>query len=77
MADINVNSYVNIKVKMSQEEIETVKKAYWILKQIAGDLWRNDADETEAYGNVRTACDCIYQFMKSDIGLNIDEKRWM
>lgn len=77
MANVNIRSNVSIQVEMSQEEIEIVKKAYWIIKAIADELWREDADETETYGNSSTACDCIYQIMKNDIGVNIDEKRWM
>lgn len=76
MAEINVLSEVSTKIEMTQDEIETVKKAYDILHNIANSLWQNDADETDAYGSSSTACDCIYSFMKNEVGVNIDEKRW-
>lgn len=77
MVNINVNNTTSISVEMSDKEKDCVKKAYWILKDIANELWRKDADETETYGNTMTACDCIYQFMRDDVDFNVDETRWM
>lgn len=74
MANINVHSDVNIE--FSQEEIETLQKAYDILKSVSRELWRNDADETETFCNIDSAKYGIYYFMKNDCGVNVDEKRY-
>lgn len=76
MANINVHNDVNVNIELSQEEIETLKKAYEILKEVSKELWQNDADETETSCNVDSAKDGIYYFMKYDCGVNVDEKRY-
>ncbi len=76
MADISVSSDVNVNIELSNEEIETLKKAYEILKEVSGELWQSEADETETFGNVDSAKDGIYYFMKHDCGVNVDEKRY-
>lgn len=76
MADISVHSDVNVNIELSNEEIETLKKAYEILKEVSRELWQSDADETETFGNVDSAKDGIYYFMKHDVGVNVDEKRY-
>ena len=76
MADINVHSNVDVNINLSQEEIETLKKAYEILKEVSRELWQGDADETEAYTDAISAMDDIYYFMKRDCGVNVDEKRY-
>ena len=76
MADINVHSNVDVNIKLSQEEIETLKKAYEILKEVSRELWRSDAGETETYTDASSAMDDIYYFMKCDCGVNVDEKRY-
>ena len=76
MANINVHSDINVNIELSQEEIETLQKAYDILKSVSKELWQNDVDETETFGNVDSAKDGIYYFMKHDVGVNVDEKRY-
>ena len=76
MANINVYSDVNVNIKLSKKEIETLQKAYDILKSVSRELWQSDADETETFGNVDSAKDGIYYFMKNDCGVNVDEKRY-
>ena len=76
MAGINVYSEVDVNIELSNEEIETLKKAYGILKEVSEELWQSDADETETFGNIDSAKEGIYYFMKNDCGVNIDEKRW-
>lgn len=73
MADIFISK--NTTVKLSDEEVDALKKAYDILQDIQTELWKNDADETETFTNVLCASEYIYMFMKEDIGINIDEKR--
>lgn len=73
MANINISR--NTTIKLNDEEIEVLKKAYLILQEIQTELWQNDADETEAFANVLCASDYIYMFMRDDVGINIDEKR--
>lgn len=76
MANISVNTDVNVNIELSNEELETLKKAYEILKDVSGELWQSDAYETETSGNVDSAKDGIYYFMKHNCGVNVDEKRY-
>lgn len=76
MSNIRVNNEASVSIALDQEEIDIIQKAYNIIHDIANNLWREDADETETYADTSTASDCIFNFMKDDIGVNVDEKRW-
>lgn len=76
MSNINVSNNVEVNIKLSDEEKDILTKAYKILREISKTLWQEEADETDTFCNVSTANDCIYNFMKDDCGLNIDEKRF-
>lgn len=73
MADINVSS--NVDIKLSEEEIEILRKAHEVLKEVSNTLWQNDAEDTDAFGYSSEARDGIYYFLKNEIGVNVDEKR--
>lgn len=76
MGNIDVYNTVDIAITLSDEEKDILTKAYKILREISNTLWKEDADETETFCNVSTANDCIYNFMKDDCGVNVDEKRF-
>lgn len=76
MANIGIYTNAEVNIDLGTEEIETIKNAYTILREISNELWREDGgDETETFGNTSTACDCIYEFMKNDIGVDLREKK--
>lgn len=75
MANVNVSTSCNVSIELTEEEIETLKKAHEVLKNVSRELWQGDADETEAFGNVSNAQDGIYYFLKNDCGINVDSKR--
>lgn len=65
----------NTSVKLNNDEIETLKKSYYILQEIQTKLWENDENNTYAYSSILSVSNTIYTFMKENIGINIDEKR--
>ena len=73
MADISVSS--NVSVKLSEEEVEILRKAHDVLKEVSNTLWQNDAEDTDAYGYSSEAQEGIYYFLKNEIGINVDEAR--
>lgn len=75
MASVSVSTTCNVDIKLTEEEVETLKKAHEVLKKISSELWQDDADETDAFGNVSAAQDGIYYFLKNDCGINVDERR--
>lgn len=75
MANIDVSNDVSVNIELSEEEVDVLRKAYDILKEVSRSLWQSDADETETFGNVSSAQDGIYYFLKYDCNVNVDEKR--
>ncbi len=72
MASISVSSNVNIA--LSEEEVEILRKAHDVLKEVSNTLWQSDADDTDAYEYSSAARYNICYFMKNEIGVNVDEK---
>ena len=75
MASVSVSTTCNVDIELTEEEVETLKKAHEVLKKISTELWQGDADETDTFGNVSEAQDGIYYFLKNDCGINVDERR--
>lgn len=70
MASIDIDRSVSVDI--TQEEIDTLKKAYEILHEIEKELWDTDGgDETETFGTTSTACDCLRQFLRNDCGVDM------
>lgn len=75
MAEVSVDFEVDVNIELTEEEKETLMKAHDILRTITGFLWDEGVDETETFGNVSTAKDGLYCFLKRDCGMDVDGVR--
>ena len=74
---MNVKINKNTNINLNDNEIEIIKIAYSIFQYILDELCKNDADESEIYGDALCISESIYKFMKN-VGINVkNDKAWI
>ena len=74
---MNIKINKNTNINLNDNEIEIIKITYSIFQDIIDELCKNNADETEVYGEALCISDSIYEFMKN-VGINIkNDNTWI
>ena len=72
MSNVNVYANIRVDIELSQEEKNMLTQTCKILSKISKDLWDDDADETETYYRAYESKETLRDFLKCDIGIELD-----
>lgn len=74
MSNVNVvHGEPELEIELTDFEKNHLIQACRILKNIAWDLFTQDADETNAYMNASTAENVLQEFLTEDLGIELEE----
>lgn len=74
MSNVNVvHGEPEVEIELTDFEKNHLVQACMILKNIAWDLFTQDADETNAYMNASAARDTLQEFLKKDLGISTED----
>lgn len=74
MSSVYVQKNVDVDIKLSNTERDVLIRAYKILCDVSRDMWNDDADETETFNRVYGTKECLQDFLRRDIGIELDNK---
>ena len=74
MSNIKINKNVDVEIELTREEKEVLIQSCKILHRISKDMWDNDVDDTEVFDRVYETKECLIDFLRRDIGVEVDQK---
>lgn len=72
MSNVNViHTDPDVDIELTDFEKDHLIQAHMILKNVAWDLFTDDADETQAYMNASSAQCFLAEFLTKDCGIDL------